>query len=364
MDFAVNVPLGSVSFGQVSTAILREIKKKGHSPCIFPIQDNVDLATQNHDKEFLEWIQSGIAKSQSSHKRDIPMLKLWHLMGSLESFSKNQFLFTFYELDQPTKEEINIVKNNAQVFLSSSESTKTFETFGATNISTIPLGFDKHNFERKNKKYFEDERITFNMVGKFEKRKHHDKIVKAWLKRFGNQKEYFLQAAIFNPFLSPEDNQKIVGSLLQNTKYFNVNFFGFMAKNSLYNDFLNSGDVVLGMSGAEGWGLPEFQSVAMGKHSVILNASGYKEWANEKNSVLVSPCGKIPAYDGVFFKEGQSINQGNIYDFDEDSFIEGCERVIEKVKENRTNEEGLKLQEEFTYEKTTNSILEHMEKVQ
>jgi len=364
MDFAVNVPLGSVSFGQVSTAILREIKKKGHNPCIFPIQDNVDLTTQNHDKEFLEWIQSGIAKSQSSHKRDIPMLKLWHLMGSLESFSKNQLLFTFYELDQPTKEEINIVKNNTQVFLSSSESTKVFETFGATNVSTIPLGFDKHNFERKNKKYFEDERITFNMVGKFEKRKHHDKIVKAWLKRFGNQKEYFLQAAIFNPFLSAEDNQKIVGSLLQNAKYFNVNFFGFMAKNSLYNDFLNSGDVVLGMSGAEGWGLPEFQSVAMGKHSVILNASGYKEWANEKNSILINPCGKIPAYDGVFFKEGQPINQGNIYDFDEDSFIDGCERVIEKVKENRTNEEGLKLQEEFTYEKTTDSILEHIEKVQ
>ena len=62
--------------------------------------------------------------------------------------------------------------------------------------------------------------------------------------------------------------------MTQGQKFFNVNFFGYMAKNTLYNDFLNSADVILGMSGGEGWALPEFQSVAMGKHAVILNASG------------------------------------------------------------------------------------------
>ena len=46
-------------------------------------------------------------------------------------------------------------------------------------------------------------------------------------------------------------------------EYFNINFLGMMQKNSLYNDFLNSGNIVLGMSGAEGWGLPEFQSVVL-----------------------------------------------------------------------------------------------------
>ncbi len=55
-----------------------------------------------------------------------------------------------------------------------------------------------------------------------------------------------------------------------------------MQKNSLYNDYLNSANIILGMSGGEGWGLPEFQSVALGKHAVILNATGYKDWATEK----------------------------------------------------------------------------------
>ena len=63
------------------------------------------------------------------------------------------------------------------------------------------------------------------------------------------------------------------------------------------------------MSGAEGWGLPEFQSTAIGKHSVILNATGYKQWANEENSTLVEPSGKQPIYDNTFFKEGSQFNR-------------------------------------------------------
>ena len=137
-----------------------------------------------------------------------------------------------------------------------------------------------------------------------------------------------------------------------------------MAKNTLYNDFLNSADVILGLSGGEGWALPEFQSVAMGKHAVILNASAYKEWANEKNSVLVNPSGKIPVYDGMFFQEGAPYNQGNIYDFNEDEFIDACEQAIKRVKESRVNKEGLLLQENFTYEKTTDAILEKMQENQ
>ena len=64
-----------------------------------------------------------------------------------------------------------------------------------------------------------------------------------------------------------------------------------MDKNIVYNDFLNSGDIILGMSGGEGWGLPEFHSVGMGKHAVVLNAHSYKDWADEINSVLIKESG-------------------------------------------------------------------------
>ena len=121
-----------------------------------------------------------------------------------------------------------------------------------------------------------------------------------------------------------------------------------MDRNSEYNDYLNSADIIIGMSGGEGWGLPEFQSVALGKHAVILNAHGYKGWATESNSVLVEPSGKTESEDGVFFTAGSQYNQGSIFDFNEDDFLDACEKAEERVLKNKKNEEGLKLQEEFS----------------
>ena len=130
-----------------------------------------------------------------------------------------------------------------------------------------------------------------------------------------------------------------------------------MPKNSIYNDFLNSADIVLGMSGAEGWGLPEFQSVGLGKHAVMLNATSYKEWANKDNSIIVEPIGKTEVYDGKFFSKGTAFNQGNIFDFNDDEFIAGCEKAIERVNSDRINHEGLKIQEQFKYSDTATKLL-------
>ena len=66
MDFSLNLPINSVSFGQVSTAILREIHKKGLEPCIFPIGNGVDLSTQEEDKDFVSWVNSGITKAHET----------------------------------------------------------------------------------------------------------------------------------------------------------------------------------------------------------------------------------------------------------------------------------------------------------
>jgi len=360
MDFTLNLPINSVSFGQVSVALLREFYKKGMSPLIIPI-GNIDLSTQDIDDDFKLWIDSCVKKSLKKHSRTTPTFKLWHLNGSLESYSNNQVLLSFYELDQPTEEEVNIVKNNSKVLFTSQETTDCFKNYGAENVDTVNLGFDKNHFNRIDKKYFSDDRIVFNVVGKFEKRKHHQKVISSWAKRFGNNKKYFLQCAIYNNFISAEDNQKIVNQILGGQKLFNINYYGFLNSNKLYNDFLNSADIVLSMSGGEGWGLPEFHSVGVGKHSVTLNASGYKQWANANNSVLVNPSHKIPVYDGMFFHQGQPYNQGNIYDFDENEFISACEQAINKAEENRLNEAGLKLQEDFTYEKTANQIINHLE---
>jgi hypothetical protein len=105
------------------------------------------------------------------------------------------------------------------------------------------LGFDKDNFHVKDQEYLKG-KIVFNLTGKLEKRKHHKKIIRAWLKKYGNQTDYVLQCAIGNPFIKEEDFKARIADILEGKNYFNVNFLGMMQKNSLYNDFLNSGNKI------------------------------------------------------------------------------------------------------------------------
>lgn len=357
MQFSVQVPLNFLSFGQVSFNLLYEFYKMGLNPNIFRASDHqIDFSAYDFDNEFTSWIIKNHNQAQLKHKRSIPTIRLWHINDSLRSYSEKQILLTFHETDQLTETEKNILQAST-VCVTSQYTKSVFEKAGIQS-SVIPLGFDSTHFKRINKQYFDDGRITFNLCGKFEKRKHHEKIIKAWVKKYGRNPKYSLQCAIHNSFYQdPNELKLIYNKILDGKTIFNVTFLTHMPKNSIYNDFLNSSDIVIGMSGAEGWGLPEFQSVALGKHSVILNVTSYKEWANDANSVLVEPSGKIEVYDGKFFSKESPFNQGNIFDFNDDDFIDGCEKAIARVNKNKINEEGLKLQTQFSYTETAKKLL-------
>lgn len=357
-QFAVQLPINGVSFGQVSFNILYEFYKMGLNPNIFRATDHpFDVNSFNQDNEFFAWLDRNHSQALSRHSRKDPVIRLWHINDSLRSYSDRQILLTFHETDKLTEVEQNILKNS-EVCVTSKYTQGVFANHGIQS-SVIPLGFDHLHYYPTNKTYFNDGRITFNLCGKYEKRKHHEKIIRAWIKKFGKDKRYSLQCAIHNLFYQdPNELKLIYNTILEGKPAFNVSFLSNMPKNSIYNDFLNSSDIVIGMSGAEGWGLPEFQSVALGKHAVILNATAYKEWANNQNSVLVEPNGTTEVYDGKFFVPGAPFNQGSIYTFNDDAFIFGCEQAIKRVEAEKTNSEGLKLRNEFTYKKTAQKLLE------
>ena len=350
-----NLPLNSTSLGQVSFALLREIFSRKLEILLFPI-GQVDIGTQKQDPNFVEWIQNSINRAPIEHDRKKPIFKLWHLNGSLESFSDKQVLLSFYEVDSPTKVELNIVKNNALLLLSSSYAVSIFKNAGANNVDYIHLGFDDIHF--KNVEPKQKTGIQFGLFGKLEpQRKRHLKTLALWAKKYGNNPNYTLNCAIFNHFLDAKVQSQIISQALNGQKYFNINFLNYLPSNEMYNDLLNNIDIVLAMSGGEGWGLPEFQCTALGKHCVGLNAHAYKDWMNQDNAILVEPTSKIPVYDNMFFKEGQPFNQGNIFDWTEENFFQALDKVEERFKQNPVNKAGLELQKNFTYSKMVDQIL-------
>lgn len=361
-NFALELPYNSVSFGQISTLLSREIWNLKLNPCIFPI-GNTDISCQtNISQDFIQWLQNSLNSSTKKHSRKTPIFKLWHLPSSLQSYSDKQILYSFYELDNPTEEEINIVKNNHKVIFSNDYTVNIFKNYGCDNVIKIPLAFDKYNFSVLNKTYFTDGRITFNFCGKVEiTRKRTAKVIQSWIKKFGNNTKYFLNCAIWNVHITPEQNQQIINEICGGQRYFNIQFLGYMPSNGQVNDYYNSGDIMISM-GTEGYGLPLFNSLCLGKHAVALNCAGHKEYCNNENTVLVNPCAKIPVYDNMFFRQGQPYNQGSVYDFNEDEFISACELAINRVQKDKINHAGLKLQNEFNSEKFANQIIEEITK--
>lgn len=355
MKLIVNAPINGLSFGNVSVNILRALHKKNIEVIFFPIGDKAELdAFDKIDVSFVKFLQDSTNSRYEKIDKELPCLKLWHIFGSETRYTKNQSLFTFHEVSDVTKIEKNLLNLQDKIFVSSNYTKNIFEINGIKNTTYVPLGFDP-DFHIINKTYLQD-KIHFGLLGKFENRKNTARIIKAWLKIFGNNPKYQLSCAISNPFLDKARLQNELLKILEGKNYNNLNFIPHMQTNTEVNDFLNSIDIDLGgLSGAEGWNLPSFNATALGKWSIVLNATAHKDWATDKNSIQIQPTRLKDCYDDVFFKKGQPFNQGQFFDITDEE-IENA--ILKSVSYAKTpNPEGLKLQTEFTYEKTAETIL-------
>lgn len=350
----IEAPLNSLSFGNVSYNILREFSKKDIEVGLFPI-GNVDLSVYKKDDSLLSWLQSAINRRWDILSSKAPSLKLWHLNGGENRKSNNQSLLTFYECSEPTAEEVSVCKSQDRTLFSSNYAKSLFEKAGCSNCDFVPMGFDEE-FHKTNKSYLEGV-VHFGLMGKFEKRKHTEKIIKTWLKKFGNDNRYQLSCCITNPFFKPEQMQSIIASLLDGKRYTNINFLPYLKTNAEMNEFVNAIDIDLsGLSGSEGWGLCSFNSTCLGKWSIVANHTSHKDWANSSNSILIEPNGTMPSADGVFFSQGQEFNQGVFYTWDEDDAISAMDLAITKT--GTINQKGVELGKKLTYENTVNKILD------
>ena len=353
MKIIFEAPINSLSFGNVAVNLLREMWKKGIEVGLFPI-GKPDASAYEIESEFGSWIQNSINNRFLVLDKDVPCIKLWHLNGSDNRKTEKQYLVTFYEASQPTFVEKKLAKLQTKTLFCGNYANDQFRNAGCDNAVPFLLGFDP-SFHITGKKYL-PERVHFGIMGKFEKRKHTAKIIQTWLEKYGNNPKYLLSCCVTNPFFSGEQMQQLISSTLGGQRYSNVNFLPYFQTNKEVNDFLNAIDIDLsGLSGAEGFGLPSFNATCLGKWSVVLNATAHKDWATADNSILVEPSGKIPIYDGVFFKENDMFNQGEIFDWSKESVFEAFEKA--EVKVGTVNEEGIKTGQEFTYARTLDQIL-------
>ena len=126
MSFAANIPLNGVSFGQVSTLLMRGFFERKLNPAVVPIAGKVDFNSQETNHAFFDYVNKCVKKANAEHSRDVPSFKLWHLTEGLHSISRVNNLLTFYELDEPTASEINLAKNQDKLIFTNKYSQEVF----------------------------------------------------------------------------------------------------------------------------------------------------------------------------------------------------------------------------------------------
>lgn len=359
MTLNINLPLNSLSFGHVSYNILKELYKKNIDCNIFLIGNNGDLSSFDKiNPDFAKWIQNNTNKALSSYSRNDPEFRLWHISGSETSYSNDKYLFTFHECSALTPIEVNILNNQKAIFVSSNYTKQIFELNGVkTPVFYVPLGFDSENFSILNKKYYSEDIVVWSIFGKLEHRKRHEKTIRTWLKKFGNNPKHQLHLHVYNQFLSPEQNNQLLNNIFEGKRYFNVVLQPYTKTLSEFNDCLNATNIVLDMSGGEAWSLPSFHCVGLGKHAIVHNCTAMKEWANDENAILVDSSSQIEVYDGIFFHKGQPMNQGLIFDYLEIELLSAFDKVLERYNQNKINEKGFELQNKFKWEKSVDKML-------
>ncbi len=363
MNLNVECVVNNLSLGAIGHGILYDLYKRDIYPNILPIANNYNFECFDRDDSgFKNWYTLCAQKFHRNFNKKYPVLKIWHTNQSWHKVSDKQYLLTFHELDKLTDVEVNILNAQEKVFVTSTYSKEVFEKSGVeVPVIYTPLGFDPVHYYKTDKKYLED-CIVFSVFGKAEMlRKRHEKTIKTWLRVYGGNRKFRLHLNITNPFFKSEQMQQVYNQLFDGKQPpFNVTVFNYLATNSLLNDSYNCTNIVMAM-GNESIDLPGLTCAAIGKRAIVHNTRGIKDWANDKNAVLVNSKGQLEANDGIFFFKGQPFNQGNFDDFDENDLVAAMETAVKRYESNPFNEEGIKLQESYSFKRGVDIMLKAME---
>lgn len=363
MKINFNAPINTVSFGNVSYNFLKCLIDKKVEMSYFPI-GQVNASAFEVSEPIHNFLSSDYKNLNSFDRNDVT-LKLWHINGLLESYTNKRVAMTFHETSEVTNTEKNILNSLDATIVTSSYTKEVFDAAGVKNVNYIPLGFDGDHFKKINTPKMDT--VNFGLFGKMESRKNTLRILRNWAEVFGNKKDYRLNCAITNPFLDINTQKAMIAKELNGNIPWNINFLPFQEKLTEYNLILNSIDIDLtSMSSCEGFNLPAFQAICLGKVSVMLDAHAHKDYKSDVSCVLVPSSGMRPAIDGIFFHKGAEFNQGEWFDFKDEDFKDALWKSVEVLQTTEKSiflENALKIKEKFSYSASTDKILEILKSI-
>lgn len=348
-------PINSTSLGSSAWHIFRHIEE---DIALFPMGGNADLdsfapITPELQKKLVDAMERG-AKSIDVKGKS---LKLWHQFGGIERITAKQGLYTFHELDALTETERHSLNQQEYVIVPCNFNKTTFLNNGVTApVHVVPLGVDRTVFYPLEKYKTKTGPYIFTMAGKFEARKNHFEILKAFHGLFANNPNVKLRAAITNRFINMDEvfkhiNQNVFQGQMPN----NIEFIQWLPTERHFADFLGHSDCFISPSRGESFNLPLLQAMSCGV-PVITNADhAHADYVTAENSILVKSSGTSVASDGMFFRNDGRTNTGKWFDINVNEIAQAMIKAFQGGR--KVNTAGIETAAKFDWKTTANSIL-------
>ena len=348
-------PIGFTGYGVVVSNLIKGFVANNITPHLFPI--GASIAENEDDTKLFQ--QLLVKQIEEGFDPSSPTIKVWHQFDLTERIGKGKYIaFPFFEIDilnQREKIHLNIPD---QLFVASSWAKEILlQNNIQPQIDVVPLGVDTNIFNPElNLPKTADDPYVFIMIGKWEIRKGYDLLLELFNSAFTEKDnvELWILASSDKTCFDPKELSSW-HSFYQNSPLSSkIKIFPRLKTQKDVAQTISEADCGLFMNRAEGWNLDLLEVMAMNKPVITTNYSAHTEFCNKNNAYLINIDSLESAYDGKWF-----FGQGSWAHIGQKQKEQAIEYMRYVVRNNvRTNENGLKTGQNFSWNNTIQKITE------
>lgn len=289
-----------------------------------------------------------------------PCIRIWH-QHDMSQFVGNglKIGFPIFELDKFTDVEKHHLEHVDKIFVCSQWAKNIILeeiSIKEDDVHVIPLGVDETIFQIQSRNVAKT--IFFN-CGKWEVRKGHDVLGRAFNQAFKDDDDVELWMLCDNPFYSPDEQKEWEHLYSDSNLGSKIRIINRLDTQEEVYNIMSSTDCGVFPSRAEGWNLELLEMMSCGKHVIATDYSAHTEFCTKENCLLVTIEEKETAYDGKWFT-GNSGEWAKLGDNQVEQIVTHM-REIHKRKQSDSlgiNEGGIATAQEFSWSNSASKVLE------
>ena len=355
MKLNLQAPINQLGYGVAGLNILKALYEEEVEVSFFPIGQ-----PQVTNEEDAYAVRRGMRLAQTFDPQ-APCVKIWHQNQMAERIGSGKFIgFPIFELDTFNElekhhlnscDELMVCSQWAkQVCLDQLYMSPNGHTYldADAKVHVVPLGVDAELFPPAPVR--QDDKTIFFNCGKWEVRKGHDILIKAFKKVLEHDARAELWMMCSNPFNTRMEDARW-------KKLYKFPKVSIIPRAETQQDVYNiMSEVDCGVfpSRGEGWNLELLEMMSCGKHVIATDYSAHTEFCTKENTQLLPIDGVEPAFDGKWF-----FNQGNWAKITEKEVDALSDLMISFInnKKGKINKSGIETASKYNWENTAKEII-------